>query len=104
MALTIFDGTSCGSLSCFTGGGFDCGSQASVPWGTMAGEVYYILAQPVFPGDEGTFELKLTTADTPSPTKSPTPQEDEGGSCNIFLLVLATILRIVTFGLVNLCG
>jgi hypothetical protein len=111
MTLTVFKGTSCGSLSCFASGFLDCGSQASAQWSTIEGEVFYILAQPVIFSDEGpvegTFELKLTAADifpTKSPTKSPTPKEDEGGSCNIFLLVLATILRIVTFGLVNLCG
>jgi hypothetical protein len=96
MAVLVFTG-SCGSFEVTTIGYFDCGDQASTEWFAETGEVYYILVQSFTPGFEGSFVLELESAFGPTPV----PPEPE---CNFFLLILAIILQIFTFGLVNLCG
>jgi hypothetical protein len=105
--VSVFSG-SCSSLSCI---GFNddhdpldgdtCSTdvQSKLQWSTVEGEVYYIFVHPLSAASGGPFELVLTDLSTP-PAPSPTP-----GTCgNFFLLVLAIILKIFTFGLFNLCS
>lgn len=126
--MSVFSG-SCASPTCVDSNdeGFDCTfGQSKVPWCTEAGEVYYILVNSYSEGDEGPFEegpfeLVLKAAPVP-PTPAPTPPSTPApvplpspvppaptplgtGTCgNFVVLVLAIILKIFTFGLVNLCA
>jgi hypothetical protein len=101
MAVTVYTG-SCGLLELFTFGAFECGNQASSEWLAETGEVYYILVEATTGCTGGSFVLELESASGPIPTPAPvTPPEPE---CNFFLLILAIIFKIITFGLVNLCG
>jgi hypothetical protein len=106
--VSVFSG-SCASLSCIDynddhdplDGGNTCTTevQSKLQWSTVAGEVYYIFVHPLSAASGGPFELVLTDVSTP-----PTPTTPTSGTCdNFFLLILAIVLKIFTFGLVNLC-
>jgi hypothetical protein len=106
--VSVFSG-SCASLSCI---GYNddfldsdtctTGLQSKLLWSTVPGEVYYIFVHSLSSNTEGPFELVLTDAPAP-PTPSPTPPTPGACDNNFFLLILAIILEILTFGLVNLC-
>jgi hypothetical protein len=106
LVVSVYTG-SCGLLEFITFGAFECGDQASTEWLAETGEVYYILvigASFDGGGTEVSFVLELESEFGPTPAPAPAPVTPPKPECNFFLLILAIIFKIITFGLVNLCG
>lgn len=58
--LAVYQGSSCGALSCVAGANNTCGNQESVTWCSTSGQTYYILVHGSS-GLEGTFNLNMSS-------------------------------------------
>ena len=71
---------------------------STVQFDTLDGIEYFVVVRG-FAGNEGDFELNMSIdlSMTMSPTSAPQ-------TCNFFLAILAFVLKIITFGFIDLCG